>query len=101
MLSLKRARLATIGLSLLVLGGCGRRLEERECASLLDHYVELLLRDDRPGASAGELLRLQQEARKKAEHDPAFHECSERVSRRGFDCAMAAQDANRLEQCLL
>lgn len=96
-----RCHLSCLLLAGLVLSGCGKRLEASECDSLLDHYVELLLRDDRPGASAAELLRLQQEARKKAERDPAFHECSERVSRRGFDCAMAAQDANRLEQCLL
>jgi hypothetical protein len=85
----------------LLLGGCGRRLEAAECDSLLAHYVELLLRDDRPGASAAELLRLQQDARRKAQRDPAFHECSDRVSRRDFECAMAAQDANKLEQCLL
>lgn len=87
--------------AMLLVSGCGKRLEVKECDALLDHYVELLLRDDRPGASAGEILRLQQEARKKAERDPAFHACSDRVSRRSFDCAMAAQDANRLEQCLL
>jgi hypothetical protein len=85
----------------LALSGCGRKLEAKECDALLDHYVELLLRDDRPGASAGEQLRVQQEARKKAERDPAFRQCSERVGRRAFDCAMEAQDANRLEQCLL
>lgn len=85
----------------LALCGCGKKLDAKECDALLDHYVDLLLRDDRPGASAGEQLRVQQEARKRAERDPAFHECSERVSRRGFDCAMEAQDANRLEQCLL
>ena len=86
---------------LLLATGCGKRLEGAECQQLLDHYVELLLRDDRPKSSAGEVLRLQQEARKKAEQDPAFRECRERVSRRGFTCAMEAQDANRLEQCLL
>jgi hypothetical protein len=87
---------------LVLLGsGCGKRLETSECKLLLDHYVELLLRDDRPKSSAGEVLRLQQEARKKAERDPAFLECTNRVSRRSFDCAMDAQDANRLEQCLL
>ncbi len=88
-------------LALLAAVGCGKRLEPPECQQLLDHYVELLLREDRPKSSAGEILRLQQEARKKAERDPAFHECSARVSRGSFDCAMAAQDANRLEQCLL
>lgn len=92
-----------LGCAALVLSltACGRRLAPDECGKLLDHYVELLLRDDRPKSSAGEILRLQQEARKKAETDPAFRECSERVSRRKFDCAMGAEDANRLEQCLL
>jgi hypothetical protein len=85
----------------LLVVGCGKRLEPAECDQLLDHYVELLLRDDRPKSSAGEILRVQQEARKKAERDPAFHECRARVSRRSFVCAMDAQDANRLEQCLL
>jgi hypothetical protein len=95
-----KRRVGAIAL-LLLATGCGKRLEGAECQQLLDHYVELLLRDDRPKSSAGEVLRLQQEARKKAEQDPAFGECRERVSRRGFDCAMRAQDANRLEQCLL
>jgi hypothetical protein len=91
---------ASYAVALLLLG-CGKRVEPGECQLLLDHYVELLLRDDRPKSSAGEVLRLQQEARRKAERDPAFAECSSRVSRRSFDCAMQAADANRLEQCLL
>ena len=95
-----KLRVGAIAL-LLLATGCGKRLEANECQLLLDHYVELLLRDDRPKSSAGEILRVQQEARKKAERDPAFHECRERVSRSGFACAMDAQDANRLEQCLL
>jgi hypothetical protein len=97
-----RALLSCALLSLsLSLNACGKRLEPSECGKLLDHYVELLLRDDRPKSSAGEVLRLQQEARKKAAADPAFQQCTERVARRSFDCAMDAQDANRLEQCLL
>jgi hypothetical protein len=86
---------------LLLAAGCGKPLEPSECRKLLDHYVALLLRDDRPGAGAGELLKVQQEARKKAERDPAFAQCRERVSRLSFDCAMKAEDANKLEQCLL
>lgn len=85
----------------LLLAGCSKRLEAGECEALLDHYVELLLREDRPKSSASEVMRLQQEARRKAQRDPAFGECRARVSRRSFDCAMQAQDANRLEQCLL
>ena len=93
-------RFALIALALTA-SGCSKRVEASECQQLLDHYVELLLVDDRPKSSAGEVLRLQQEARKKAAQDPAFHECSARVSRKSFDCAMDAHDANRLEQCLL
>jgi len=85
----------------LALAGCGKPLDSGECDALLDHYVELLLRDDRPKSSAGEVLRVQQEARKRAARDPAFLECRQRVSRRSFDCAMQASDANQLEQCLL
>ncbi|HKY40534.1 MAG TPA: hypothetical protein VJN18_31585 [Polyangiaceae bacterium] len=96
----REKRLGSAVLVLLAVG-CGKPPDRRECQRLLDHYVELLLHEDRPGTSAGEVLRLQQEARRKAERDPAFHECSERVSRRSFDCAMQAQDANELEQCLL
>jgi hypothetical protein len=98
---MKRCPTAFGAVALLLLSSCGKRVEPGECGKLLDHYVELLLRDDRPKSSAGEILRLQQEARKKAESDPAFRECSDRVSRRKFECAMEAQDANRLEQCLL
>ncbi len=95
------AVVATAAVLLLAGAGCGKRLERNECQQLLDHYVELLLRDDRPKSSAGEVLRLQLDARNKAQHDPAFQECPSRVSRRSFECAMEAQDANRLEQCLL
>jgi hypothetical protein len=94
-------RRAALCVGVLLATGCGKRLQASECDQLLDHYVELLLRDDRPKSSAGEVVRLQQEARKKAERDPAFLECRERVSRRAFACAMDAQDANKLEQCLL
>lgn len=90
-----------LGAVALLASGCGKRLEASECRLLLDHYVELLLRDDRPKSSAGEVRSLQLEARKKAERDPAFLECPSRVSRRSFECAMGAKDANRLEQCLL
>jgi hypothetical protein len=89
------------GLLGLLASACSKPLQAGECDQLLDHYVELLLRDDRPKSNAGEVLRLQVDARKKAARDPAFQECRGRVSRRSFDCAMAAQDANLIEQCLL
>lgn len=98
---MRGARARGCAVTLLLLTSCAKRLEPSECGKLLDRYVELLLRDDRPKSSAGEILRLQEEARKKAESDPAFSECPTRVSRRKFQCAMDASDTNRFEQCLL
>jgi hypothetical protein len=85
----------------LTLGGCAKPLTQTECAALLDRYTELLVRSDREGTSAGELLKLQEAARERAVRDPDFQACSSRVSRRAFECAMAAENVDRLEQCML
>jgi hypothetical protein len=86
---------------LLLLSACGKPPSHDECDALLDHYVELLVKSDRPGTNAAELHKLQIQARDKAKDDPEFRECSGRVSRRAFDCAMSAPNADVLEQCLL
>ncbi len=108
-----RSLAATLALSCLLLCGCGKPPSKDECNALLDHYVELLVNSDRPGTSAGELHKLQLQAREKAngkcdasgtcevEPDPEFSTCSDHVSRRMFDCAMSAPNADVLEQCLL
>ncbi|HET7540730.1 MAG TPA: hypothetical protein VFK05_12685 [Polyangiaceae bacterium] len=80
---------------------CGKRPSPAECDALLDHYVELLVNSDRPGTNAGELHKLQQQAREKAKSDPEFAACPERVSRRELECALSAANADLLEQCLL
>jgi hypothetical protein len=84
-----------------ILNACGKPISRDECDQLLDHYVELLLKADRPEVRAEELLRLQHEARTKAAQDPAFSNCPERVNRTQFHCAMQAQNPDRLEQCML
>lgn len=92
-----RRALALAGLLLL---GCGKPLTISECNALLDRYTEKLVGSDRPGVTAGELLKLQTEAREKASRDPAFAECSARVSRTAFECAMRAETVDRMEICL-
>ena len=88
-------------LLLLAPASCGKALDRAECDALLDRYTELLVRSDRRDATAAEVVKLQAEARTRAAHDPSFAECSSRVSRRAFECAMAAENVDRLEQCLL
>jgi hypothetical protein len=80
---------------------CGKAPSPSECDALLEHYVELLVNSDRPGTNAAELHKLQREAREKAKDDPEFRACSERVSRRAYECAMSASNPDLLEQCLL
>jgi hypothetical protein len=88
-------------LAALALNACHKPISRGECDQLLDHYVELLLKADRPEVRAEELLRLQHEARTKAAHDPTFAHCPEQVSRTQFHCAMQAKNPDRLEQCML
>jgi hypothetical protein len=80
--------------------GCGPAPTPAECNALLDRYVQKLVDSDRPGLSAGELLKLQVEARARAAKDPAFAECSARVSRSAYDCAIRAETVDRIEICL-
>ena len=88
-------------LAALLLPACGKPLSEAECTALLDRYTELLVRSDREGTSATDLLKMQEAARERARSDPDFQACSERVSRRAFECAMTAENVDRLEQCML
>lgn len=93
--------LATFVAPLCFLWGCQRPLEETECVSLLDRYTDKVIDQARPSTSTAERRDLTLAARKKAELDPAFAECSDRVSRAQFDCAMQAQSADQMERCLL
>jgi hypothetical protein len=97
--NLARTRLTC--LCVVICSGCGKPPTAEECNALLEHYVELLVNSDRPGTSAAELQKLQSQAREKAKTDAEFRACTERVSRRAFDCAMGAPNADILEQCLL
>ena len=93
--------IAALTLAALGVTSCGKAPSPDECNQLLDHYVELLVSSDRPGTNAGELHKLQLQARQQATLDPAFAECKSRVSRHALECAMAATNADKLEQCLL
>lgn len=92
-------RLVVLGL--LVSWGCSKPPTEQECVALLDHYVHLLVKSDRPGTSDAELLKLQAQAREKAARAPAFRHCADEVSRDDLECALRADSADRFEQCLL
>ncbi len=93
--------LLALALTTLALSGCSKPLSESECSQMLDHYVDLIVKSDRPDTPAEELRTLQKEARKQAAEDPSFRRCSSDVSRSKWECAMRAGTTDQLEQCLL
>lgn len=98
-----RARKVLGSVVLLVASGCGKPPDDAECRRLLDHYTELLVREEQPSASPEEIARALEDARRVATEDRRFQwsECSKRVRRSSFDCAMAAGSVDAVERCLV
>ncbi len=91
-----------VGLSWVpLISGCDEPLTEDECTRLLDRYTDKVIDQARPSTNQSERSELILEARKKAKFDPEFSECSARVSRSEFECAMQAANADQIERCLL
>ena len=97
MLPLSRA-LALV--SSLVALSCSPGPSPTECTALLDRYTEKLVGSDRPDVRAGDLEKLKADARARAAEDPEFAECTRKVSRSAFECAMKAETVDRMEICL-
>lgn len=80
---------------------CSKPLNRSNCEELLIHYVDLLAASDRPETSSLERLHFRQEAKRRAAQDPEFAQCNKSVSRRQFECAVAAQNTDDFERCLM
>lgn len=88
-------------LALLFGNACGKPLDQSECDALLDHYTDLLLQAYRPDSTGPQRIVARASARAKARNDPAFGQCSHKVTRAEYECAMRAVSPDALEQCLL
>jgi hypothetical protein len=97
MLPLSRALGYTLTLTLVA---CSRGPSPAECTAMLDRYTEKLVGSDRPDVKAGELEKLKADARARAAEDPEFAECTHKVSRSAYECAMHAETVDRMEICL-
>lgn len=74
-----------------------------QCELLLDRYTELLVKQENPKVGDPELRTRKEAARSLAATDPSFEfsSCQRRVSRRQYECAMAAPTVDTVERCLL
>ena len=100
-----RRGLGVLGTALaaLAVASCGRKVSDAECRKLLDHYTELLVREEEPTSTPEQVARALEEARRTAEEDPRFEmaACPSRVARKSYDCAMNAASVDAVERCLV
>ena len=99
--NLRRIRSAAITVLASALAACARGPTPDECNQLLDHYTELLVKQEKRDASEDEVARAQREARAKSATDRSFAQCGNKVSRRQWACAMKAPSVDDVERCLL
>jgi hypothetical protein len=92
-----------LSVGLLGASGCARPLEASECKQLLDHYTELLAREEDPTTTPERVAQAIDEARKLAERDPRFEfgACPKKIARKSYDCAMSAPTVDTVERCLI
>lgn len=96
------AKWLSVAISLLALACQSGRTPE-QCELLLDRYTELLVKQENPKVGDLELRARKEAARRLAATDPSFEfaSCQARVSRRQYECAMAAPTVDTVERCLL
>jgi hypothetical protein len=81
-------------------GACSAHASAEECRTLLDRYVELLVREQDPKASESTLEQQKLLTREKARTDASFASCPREVTSRELRCAMAAPNVDEFEKCL-
>ena len=94
---------ASAAVSFAFVVGCGRPVAEDECRTLIERYTEFLVKEEEPGATPERVARVQTEAHVAAEKNPQFQlgECSKKVSRKNYECAMHAESVDAIERCLV
>jgi hypothetical protein len=89
--------LAALGLQAIA---CRGKVTADECDTLVARYAQLVVTEKYPDASAERVAAEQARELGEARGDDAFKNCRSEVSRREFECAMAAPSADALEKCL-
>lgn len=80
--------------------GCKRKASTDECAALVAHYAELVVREAKPDASPEVVLAEKAREQREAQSDEAFRNCPTEVSAEELACALRAQTTNAVLRCL-
>lgn len=93
--------LSPLAIAVLALNsGCSRRATKAECDAVLDHYVEMLVREQNPEFGVDALRSQTEIARARAAADPTFSDCPRQIRITDVRCALEAPNVDSLEKCL-
>lgn len=77
-----------------------RKATQTQCEDLLDHYAELVVREQMPEAGAAQISAEKQRERVEASRSDEFKNCSSEVQPSEHECAMKATTSNAVIKCL-
>ncbi len=83
-----------------VLVACSKKVSQKQCDELVDHYAGLVVRENNPDASAAVVTAEQERERKEARAEDGFKNCTTEVQPDDFACAMKAKTSEGVLRCL-
>jgi hypothetical protein len=98
--------LAALALAIAFLPACQRKIQPQECVSMLDRYIDMVVAADPatknlPPAQASAVREMKKAVKKaEASYVRVQTQCESEVTRKEYDCAMAAKNADEWEACI-
>jgi hypothetical protein len=89
-----------------LLSACQKKIQPAECMSMLDRYIDMVVAADPttknlPPAQASAVREMKKAVKKaEASYRQVETRCETEVTRREYDCAMAAKNADEWEACI-
>ncbi len=84
----------------LALAACSKKVSQKQCDELIDHYAGIVVRENNPDASAAVVSAEQERERKEARAEDGFKNCTTEVQPDDFACAMKAKTSEGVLRCL-
>jgi hypothetical protein len=82
------------------MASCRKKVSQKQCDELLDHFSELVVKERMPDAGAETLATERVRERGEAKSDDAFKNCTSEVQLDEHACAMKAATSEGLIKCL-
>jgi hypothetical protein len=98
-------RTIVLFLVVLALAACNRKATREECNQMLDRYVDMTIEPSETTnlseAQIGAIREMKKAIRKsEPQYSKVMGRCERELSRRTYDCAMKAGNANEWEACV-